>query len=45
MSNAQPGLAAKTPIPRLRAYDGPAVLSYGFRPSFSWARPTPGSRS
>ena len=22
------------PIPRLRAYDGPAVLSYGFRPLF-----------
>ena len=24
----------RTPIPRLRAYDGPAVLSYGFRPFF-----------
>jgi uncharacterized protein involved in response to NO len=23
-----------TPIPRLRAYSGPAVLSYGFRPFF-----------
>lgn len=23
-----------TPIPRLRAYDGPAILSYGFRPFF-----------
>ena len=22
------------PIPRLRAYDGPALLSYGFRPLF-----------
>ena len=23
-----------TPIPRLRAYEGPALLSYGFRPFF-----------
>jgi uncharacterized protein involved in response to NO len=22
------------PIPRLRAYTGPAILSYGFRPFF-----------
>ena len=22
------------PIPRLRAYEGPAILSYGFRPFF-----------
>lgn len=34
MPNARPSLAARTPIPRLRAYDGPAVLSYGFRPFF-----------
>jgi uncharacterized protein involved in response to NO len=33
MPNA-PGLGARTPIPRLRAYGGPAVLSYGFRPFF-----------
>jgi uncharacterized protein involved in response to NO len=26
--------AHMTPIPRLRAYNGPAVLSYGFRPFF-----------
>jgi uncharacterized protein involved in response to NO len=24
----------RTPVPRLRAYDGPALLSYGFRPFF-----------
>ena len=23
-----------TPVPRLRSYQGPAVLSYGFRPFF-----------
>ena len=27
-------MTAKTPVPPLRAYDGPAVLSYGFRPCF-----------
>jgi hypothetical protein len=26
--------ATRTPVPRLRAYDGPVLLSYGFRPFF-----------
>ena len=27
-------MTTTTPVPRLRAYDGPALLSYGFRPFF-----------
>src|SRR6476660_7693255 len=27
-------MTTRTPVPRLRAYDGPALLSYGFRPFF-----------
>ena len=27
-------VTTRTPVPRLRAYDGPALLSYGFRPFF-----------
>jgi hypothetical protein len=26
--------ACMAPIPRLRSYEGPAILSYGFRPFF-----------
>ena len=31
-----------TPIPRLRDYSGPALLSYGFRPFFLFGAATPG---
>jgi uncharacterized protein involved in response to NO len=27
-------MTTRTPVPRVRAYDGPALLSYGFRPFF-----------
>ena len=27
-------MTTRTPVPRLRAYEGPALLSYGFRPFF-----------